>query len=488
MPVALRQRVAALSQRTRARQLTANAATSYGAYDATESRGRRRAPFTRTVSEDRVADERRRSMLSATAQDVCRNWVLAKWIIRKHLDYVTTFSFQAKTTDRGFNAYLEAWHNQQSTRQAFDVAKRHPLRRAIRISEAMRVIDGRVGWLKLAPKDFRDPRRGRIQAIEGDRIRSDRGVLPENAIADEWVNGVRVDPVTGEDLAYAICKRIPRSTRLELDRIVPASSMLMHQSFEFRFDQVAGVSPLAAALNPLRDLQENVEYTNARIKLGQLFGLQIHSNSQEVQWERSDDGYSVDFNQRGPFILEMDPGDKAEMIEPKGTSADTNAYLELLILMTLKALDIPYSFYDESHTNFFGSRAGLIHYQRSSADRIADNQSFLSEYEDWRLALAVEDGSLELPRGKGLEFLAYEYVPRGTAWWNPVQEVKGAAMAIAAGLSSPQRECRESGSDFEENIREIAAAQAYAKEQGVDLVYADSSAFAPSITVEAGAE
>lgn len=457
--------------------------SSYGDYDATDGRGRRRNPFTRTASEDHIANQRKRSMLSATTQDLVRNFVVAKWLIRKHLDYVSTFSFQAKTPDRAYNAYLEAWHERHATRQEFDVARRHPLRRAIRISEAMRTIDGRVGWLKIAPKEFGHRDRGRIQAIEGDRIRLERSDMPNNANPDEWVNGVRINLSTGEDLAYAISRR-EAGTHMTLDRIVPASSMIMHQCFEFRFDNVCGVGPLAAALNWMKDTYEGFDYSNAKLKVGQLFGLQIYSNSQEMQWQRSDDDYEVDWNARGPFILELDQGDKAEILESKAVNGDTNAYLRLLILICLKALDIPYSFWDESFTNFYGSRGGLIQYQKSSADRIADNQDHLREYQDWRFAVGVEDGSLELPRGKGLDWLQYEYVPAGVPWWDPVKEVRGASMAIASGMSSPQRECRQSGTDFEQNILEIKAAMEFAQEQGVPLVFADSSAFAPEISVQ----
>ena len=100
--------------------------------------------------------------------------------------------------------------------------------------------------------------------------------------------------------------------------------------------------------------------------------------------------------------------------------------------------------------------------------------------------MAVADGELELPNGRDFDFLKWEWVPDGVPWWDGVKEARGAAMAIAMGLSSPQRECKLSGTDFETNMRETSEAMEIAGEYGVPLKFADSTAFNPEITVGAG--
>jgi capsid protein len=468
---------------------------SSGYYDATEHRGRRRPPMQRTMAEDWHADERRRRILSATSRDLARNFAIAAWAIRKHLDFVADFTFQGKTPDEGFNAYLQAWWKEKCKRRAFDVAGRHPHRRATRLAEACRSLDGQVGWLKLAPSNPDNPWRGRIQAIEADRIFMPRGAMPENAKVEEWFGGTRIDTRTGRALAYAISRRVNRSNR-ELERIVSADNMLVHAAYEFRYDQVNGISPIAAAINQFRDTQESIDYAYAKLKLGELFGVQILTEATEstlgAEYTDDEDGDGVndakprvDLAQRGPFVFELDPGEKAEILESKTPSTETVNFLKLMIHVALRSLDIPYSFFDESFTNFYGSRGGLIQYLHSCSSKVEDLQEFLDDHTAWRLQLAVDDGELELPSGKDLSFVAWEHVPGGIPWWNPVVEARAAAMTVAGGFSSPQRICREIGTNFEENIREIAAAQKFAKELGVDLVYADSTAFAPEITVGA---
>ena len=66
-------------------------------YDAVESKNRRQAPTGRLRSEDKELLPQQRRKLTSAARDIHRNFTIAAWAIRKHLDYVSTFSFQSGT-------------------------------------------------------------------------------------------------------------------------------------------------------------------------------------------------------------------------------------------------------------------------------------------------------------------------------------------------------------------------------------------------------
>src|SRR5438045_2473047 len=66
-------------------------------YDAVDSRGKRKAPPARTRSEDQELLLMQRRMLLSGTRDLQRNFAIAAWAIRKHLDYVSTFAFQSRT-------------------------------------------------------------------------------------------------------------------------------------------------------------------------------------------------------------------------------------------------------------------------------------------------------------------------------------------------------------------------------------------------------
>jgi capsid protein len=465
----------------------------YG-YDAVESSGKRRPPKVRVMAEDEHLDSRKRKTLMATNRDVVRNFILASWICRKHLDYVTCFSFRAKTKDEGFNRDLEYYMQKYCGRHRCDIARRHRLQRFMRIAEARRILDGDFGILKIASTPGSNAR-GKIQGIESELIDTP-AALPKGIRNTDWVSGVRLS-AAGAAVEYMICKR--KNKGVEFGRIVPAASMILHAYFDstLRHDQVRGVSPFAAAVNTLQDVYEGFDYSLARIKVAQMFGLTI-TRSAEASLEHvvptadadgdgvADSKYEIDFG-KGPVLLDMDPGDDAKFLENKTPAMETVNFLNLMILLALKALDIPYSFWDESFTNFYGSRGGLIQYIKSCKTKIADNREVLDELTKWRMGLAVEDDEIRLPSGWEFDDIEFEWIPDGVPWWDPVKEVRGHAMAVAAGFSTFDRVVREtSGGDIFDNIEANAKVLEFARKMNYPLALPGVSAFGPDVVMNQG--
>lgn len=437
-------------------------------YDAVVDKKRRRPGKTRTYSEDQHANESTRRKMAATSRDVFRNFSIARWAVNKHLDFVSSFSFQSNTGDAGLDRDVETLMGGWFNRHRCDVARRHPFRRMIRLAEARRCVDNDFGFLKVAATKG-STLRGKLQAIEGDRICTPKD-LPKQFDKDAFVNGVQVQ-AGGAAAGYVVCKRSANG-QMAFSRVVPATNMVMHGFYD-RFDQVRGISPIMASLNTFQDVYEGFDYALAKLKVSQLFGLVTYRATDEAIGEETDedgDGETehVDFG-RGPFQMDLDIDDKAEFLANPTPASETTEFLKLMVHVALKSLDIPYSFFDESFTNFYGSRGGLIQYLKSCKHKVQDLQELLDEITRWRLGLFVEDGELVLPSGFEFRQLRTEWVPDGVPWWDPVKEVKGHTMAIAAGLSDYQRVCRSSGSDFFENIDRIAEQQAYADSKGVDL-------------------
>ena len=472
------------------------AANSYDAIDGDHTT-KRRAPRVSTMGGDNHLDSRRRRKLTANTRDAVRNFALASWAVKRHLDYVTAFRFQSKTGDQALDVEIENYIAERSKPHLCDAAGRHPLRRIIRNAEARRVIDGDIGIEKLAPAPP-SRLRGTINAIEGDRVHG-RG-NPKRRNRDQlWTNGVKLDK-NGRALAYSICAR--HGTGLAWQKTTPARNLYLHGYWDttHRFDAVRGVSPLASALNTMRDVYEGFDYSLARIKVGQLFGLKITRDADgendgysEPTADADDDGnldsgYKVDLTQ-GIVQIDMDPGHDADFLESKTPATETVNFLELMIHVALKALNIPNSFLDESKTNFFGSRAALLHYLRSCSHTIADNGDLLNWLTRWWLGLGVADGLIDLPRGLEFEALKFAWIPDGVPWWDPAKEVRGHALAIAMALDNPQRIAMSTGTDFFENVDKIAEAWTYAQDKldplGISLTLPGAPAFNPAPVVGA---
>jgi len=438
-------------------------------YDAVEDKQRRKPPVARNRSEDMELNVSQRAKLAGSTRDLQRNFTIAAWMIRKHLDYVSTFSFQARTGVDALDERLEELMRQWSHRKNCDAARRHTLARMIRLAEARRTVDGDVFCVKLAD--------GRLQWVEGDRVRTPLMGLPPGLDQKSFVHGVQVNKA-GEALAYCICKRTTAGG-FEFERLL-RSDFVEHHGFFDRFDQVRGISPLAPAINTLVDTYESFDYALAKAKVAQLFALAFYRDAEDTGGEivtggadadadgEVDDkaGYEVNFG-RGPIKLDLDPGDRAEFLESKSPSSEFQAFTQAMLIVALKALDIPYSFYDESFTNYSGSRGALLGYEQSANIKREDNRQLLSAITAWRIRLWILDGQLVLPAGLPMEGLRWEWIAKGTPWLDPLKEVQADIAAVGAGLTSRTRRCKQRGEDFFEIVDELAAENAYLTERGL---------------------
>jgi capsid protein len=448
-------------------------------YDAVHAKNKRQAPTGILRSEDsELPPTERRKLLSAT-RTLHRNFSVAAWMIRKHLDYVSTFSFQARTGNNDLDDSLERLVRWWSQPVNFDVTSRFGLQRFTRLAEMRRTVDGDMGVLKLS--------RALVQAIEGDRIRTPSGGLPADYSAADFTHGVRTDKA-GRPIEFCICQRgkttdAGSNATFSFERIVPARNFY-HFGYFDRFDQVRGVAPLATAVNTLRDTYEGMDYALAKMKVSQLFGLIFYrdrispdENGADTlgQTSTSDEdgtGYEVDFG-RGPVQLDLDPGDKAEFLESKSPSTEFQAFSQVMVSVALKALDIPYSFYAENFTNYSGARQALLQYEQSAKIKRMDLQALLDHLTCWRIALWIQDGVLP---GVSLSDIRWDWIPAGIPWIDPLKEINADIAAIGACLSSRTRRLREQGLDFYDVADELAAENEYLKGLGLPVNLATTNA------------
>jgi capsid protein len=444
-------------------------------YDALEPAGRRKKISRTVYREDHHFQGNKHRGLQESASDLVRNLSLAGWMVRRHLDYVAQFEFHGRNDDEGINRQIEQLMLEDSRPARADVSGRFGREKLFRLAEARRVLDGDTVLVKL--------RDGRLQGIQADLIQ-DPARPPQG---EQWINGVLINDF-GRPLAYGVHKR-SGYTRTEFARRVNATNLIHYGFFDrYASDQVRGVSPLVSALNPLRDVYENFSFALAKAKVSQLFAMAFYRDSPDSvmpvepdpdQGNIDSDGDSIEeprgfqaFMKSDTRYIDLNPGEKAEVIESKQPSTEFQNFTQLVMQVALKSLDIPFSFYDESHTNFFGSRAAWLHYERSCKDKRDDQIEMRRNYTQWKLQNWIASGRLVLPASMRQTDINFEWVPRGMPWWDPSKEINGHIAAIKAGLDTPQRICRATGTDYFDNVDAISKALQYASEKGVPVEFA----------------
>jgi len=437
-------------------------------YHATQDRKRRMPPRTKLASEDKVLNKHNRRKLQATTRDLRRNYVVSAWMLRTHLSYVASFTFQSQMDEQqypGLNERIEDLIELAGRPENFDVTGRFGVEDFIELSEGARTIDGDICWLKL-------PGTGTVQAIESDRIRAPESGAPPGFVPSNWTHGIRTDKA-GKPLEYCICDRAAKGEGFVFQRIVPASSVWLHGYFD-RFDQLRGVSPLAPVINTLQDCYENFDYALAKAKIASMLGLVFFKQSaggvadhveqfgdvaedagegDEPASETAQSRYEWLLDGR-PFQVELDQDDDAKFLNVDTPGQSFTEFTGVMLGLSLKALDIPRSFFDENFTNYYGQKGARGHYLSASRRKRRQNQHLLRRWTYWRTALMVADGALELPEGLTVPELKFGWMPTAMAPIQLLQDMKGHEKAMALNLASPQSVGSELGIDPRDMVRQ----------------------------------
>lgn len=416
-------------------------------------------------SEDAVLGPTARNRLVSTSQDLVRNFELAGWMVRKHLDYVTECDFHAETGHQGFNEAVEEFVRQQSEPERCDIRNRLALDDLFRMHEAEIVTSGDI--LSVRTKERY------LQLIESDLLRNPFDAKP--ADQQNWVHGVELDRFQ-RALRFAVWKRTKTGGGYDFAQYLDTKNARLF-SHDTRLSQTRGVSPLAAAVNRVCDIYEALGYALNKAKLSQLMGYFFKSavGSDGLGRTETEDGsprYKVKFD-GGVFVLEGDPGDEMQLIANNTPSNEFQHYIEAMIHCSLLVLDLPRSFFDETKANFFGNRVAVLHYLRSCDPKRRRHIRARKWYTDWVIGEAILHDDLKPPKSADISSRAFCWIPRGTPWWNPGQEINADVSAMSSGLDNPYRICRERGrGNFEDNVRALAKAKEFAKSQGVELTWA----------------
>src|SRR5258707_6848966 len=121
------------------------------AYDAVVGGNRRRNVAIDLRTEDKLLLPLDRAKLLSNARSLRRNAAIAAWAIRKHLDYVSTFTFQCRgkypkgispDLATALNNRVEELMNCWSRPLNCDVSGRFSLQRMIRLLEGSATVDG----------------------------------------------------------------------------------------------------------------------------------------------------------------------------------------------------------------------------------------------------------------------------------------------------------------------------------------------------------
>ena len=87
------------------RDFARKAVSAFG-YDIVEPNRQRKKIVNRIGREDYQLKGAKHRQAQASSAELQRNLSLVGWMIRRHLDYVSTFKFRSRTGDKQFDRYV----------------------------------------------------------------------------------------------------------------------------------------------------------------------------------------------------------------------------------------------------------------------------------------------------------------------------------------------------------------------------------------------
>jgi len=484
-------------------------------YDAGKTSDKRKLPTAKLTHEDEQLKLTARKQLIANARTQRQNYALIAWMIRQHLAYVSQFIFQPQVKDKEGNTLTPVnkalldffeWHGK---RRNFSADRRHNRDRAMRLFEGSKVVDGDVGLLKTIL--------GRLQGIPRHRI----GAASDAPDSVDKNTGLILNEYGGVK-KYALCKYEKGSkSALKHEKLVNEQDMIFGAYFEGSFDQTRGISPLSSALNFHQDMISGWAWTLLKIKAHAILGWAIMSEDDEddendgmdtttqegtdtdetedPEVETDSDRYDITI-QDGLYKLELNKGDKVDLLSSETPNSEIVPWSELVIRVILLCLDIPYSIYNSFRSSSSAGIADPNNYKKLCKPKQADNQEALDEYTEFILHFdrKSEEADDELIRrlkaldkvlakhSLTVDDIRWKWIPSGLPWYSKVQEITGDALAIAIGQDSPQRACNRRGLNIYDIIDETAEAYEYAKDKGVPLLLGPSGNTVLNLNVNTG--
>lgn len=303
-------------------------------------RGKNASSESSRMSRDRIA-------LMWDARDLVRNFAILRGVCARVVQYVAdTVQYVSQTGDDGvddaYQSYFHSWC------ERCDVTERHRLGDLVWMMMWALLVDGDHGWNIVEVETPSDGKRLRIQPVEADRIGNPNDM--ESGIKDAlYFSGVRIDEV-GRVVEWDIYERNRETKQYKLEAKVPAEQFI-HVFNPDRVDQYRGVTALATALAPARDLYEafSFEMQAAKWQGGHAgFVRQAAAGGGFDEWTKEGKSSGE------PRTYEMQPGRITRLMSPgedvifaPGSNRPSGAFMALvqvLVREIAQGLNMPYGF------------------------------------------------------------------------------------------------------------------------------------------------
>ncbi len=419
-------------------------------------------------------DKTQRDIIKARARYLEKNSDIAQaavgGIVRNVIG--TGIKPQARTGDEELNKRIEMLWAEWCEAGNCDITGQQDFTEMQAMLLRRKIYDGEILVKKVFSRNRRFPLQ--LQVVKSDLLTQYMLYAPKtnNIIR----SGIELDEHL-MPLAYWIDKKTPDGYVAYDPERIPADEII-HLWTRTQPDQVRGMSDLAPMIKRMKDVHDYLDAETVAAKIAACFSLFITQDSVPTNVGRFNNVQDSEGKQlqsiRPGMIKYLNPGEKVDTAQPSRSITSAKDFVNIQSRLAGAGLGLSYELMtrDFNQSSFSAARQGALE-DRKTFEPI---QNYMSShlcnpvYREW-LDSCVMVGLLRIPDyfQNRAKYQAVEWVAPGWSWIDPVKEVTANIKAMSAGAKTLSQICAEQGSDWKEQLEQMAVEKKYAEELGLIL-------------------
>ena len=443
-------------------------------YDA-GSYGRSNANWYAINQSAETTDRYSRDVVRARARDLERNSDVMTSVISPFIRNVVGkgLILQAETGNAELNKDIEKLWKVWTKKRNCDVTGTQSLNQILRMAVRRKKVDGGILIVKRYTRGGVLP--FKLQLFEVDELDGSQ-VAPKHQ-GNRVVGGIEYDRFNAP-VGYWIRQYTLDGMSISEPVFLKADDVIFYFS-KRRPSQLREMSDMSQTVTRVRDVNEYITAVSVKQRIEACFGIAVKRNNPTSGIGRMP-------TQNGPvqtyagktvtpgMILEMNPGEEIQAINPQGQASDASSFVKLLQRLTGAGQGISYeaTSRDMGQTNYSSARQGLIEDSMTYAEEDELLLDILDEIYETFIISAVLSGALTIPdfweRKEDYFNHCFDKPPK--PWIDPSKEAAATQIALRNGQKTFKQIAAENGSDWQKQVDDICEVLKYAKDKhGVDL-------------------
>lgn len=430
----------------------------------------------RAVNESaEITDRYSRDVVRARARDLERNSDIAQSILHAYKRNVVGkgYTLRATTGDDALDKRIEAAWRRWCKARNCDVTGEQSFNEILRMMVERKKVDGGMVILYRYTNGGVVPLK--LQCLEVDEL--DKTQATPYHQGNRVVGGVEYNQYR-RPVGYWIRQYDIEGWQLAEPAYIEAKDVFFYKS-KHRPSQLREMSDMSPTITRVRDTNEFINAVSVRERIAACLAVLIKkalptSSAGRSSWSGKDG--QVDYAGKRLFpgmMMEMGPGDDAQIIDPKGAATDATAFLKTQqgLIGAGQGLSYEAVSRDMNGATYSSARQNALEDESTYAEEIELLTAFMSEvYENFVIS-GVLCGLFQIPGfwDRKEEFLNHAWVKTPKKWIDPAKEANADKIALQSGQKTFQDLQAEKGKDWKDAVDELAEVLEYGRKKGIDM-------------------